>query len=475
MSGRSALGSQPSASIKRRGVLHSPRSVWIAIAGISAALLMIAGWHSGWSLFRSNAELLDAARTVLKQRDYDRAEKLAQRIPPTDADWPQAQLVAGEAALRAKRPVAAREYFAAIPRDGSSTAIVAVHSLGEAARDFGSLSEAYEAYSYVLKHQPQHTNALRRVVFLLGTTGQRWESLPYLMTLLRRGDWNLFELVLLGDVERPLDRGSYLRHCTENAPNDVLVRMGLAANAEADGRADEARERLRGVIADAPHLVAAHALLGELLVDGDEQAFADWHARLPASADESPDIWLVRGLWARRHGELRVAARCFWETVRRYPCHRRGTYQLGQVLVALGESSGQEFAERASQLFELTQALDLVLRYEGQDERQLRRVTELMEGSGRIWEACAWAATAGERFPRAVWPHETIARLSPQLTAGTPQTVPSANLAMRHDLSTFPDPQAWIAQFDSAHRGLVPQKLDTNGRSSIRFEEAVME
>ena len=211
---------------------RSARRWAIAFAGIVAlAVGLAAWWFWGRTLFVSADELLAAGRSALKLREYERAERFARRVPRSDAAWSQAQLVAGEAALKAGRSADARGYFAAIPRDGSPTAVLAVYSQGEAARDFGRLTEALDAYEYVLQQQSDHAAARRRMAFLLGLTGQRWESLPQFLKLLRSGNWNLEDLALLGDLERPLELVLYLRRCADNAPDDLLVRLGLAADA----------------------------------------------------------------------------------------------------------------------------------------------------------------------------------------------------------------------------------------------------
>ncbi|HEX6987147.1 MAG TPA: VCBS repeat-containing protein, partial [Planctomycetaceae bacterium] len=168
-----------------------------------------------------------------------------------------------------------------------------------------------------------------------------------------------------------------------------------------------------------------------------------------------------------RQGDLRVAARCFWESVRRVPAQRRGNYQLGQVLVSLGEEAGHEFAERAGKLYELTQLLDEVLRTEGRSESAFRAVTNLTEATGRAWEAYAWAAAAAEAFPDSAWPHATLARLAPVVAENPPHTLPAANLALKHDYSGFPDHRELLR---SVTGGSEPQ-AGAPVVSSILFEE----
>jgi tetratricopeptide (TPR) repeat protein len=435
---------------------------------ILAGIVSLAYWRSrALSQGAAASDPLDEARLALHQKKFALAERLALRLEPPDARWAPGRLIAGEAASRSGRPADAVKYYRDVPRDGSPTAVLAAFALGELLRDGGELATAESEYVYVVDHEPGHALARSRLAFILGATGRRWESLPHLTYLLRSDAATLDQLVLLADLERPMEQGEFLRQCARMSPDDILVQLGLAADALHEGRSSESRRQLQVVVDRAPQLVAAQAMLGEMLVDAGDEAMLRWHAGLPPRAEEYPEIWLVRGLWARRRGDLPVAARCFWEAVRIAPHHRRGNYHLGQVLIALGETSGAEFAERASALFELTATLDRVLMTQGHHEPTLRRVTELMETSGRLWEACGWSARANALFPSASWPASTFARLSALLTKETPQTIASANLALKYDLSHFPGLEKLIGTRD---RGLSPGAV-AEVRSSIQFED----
>lgn len=448
--------------VRQRTVLVAGIGLAVAVA---AALVVWRPWNV--EADAPNAPLITQARQALERGEYDQAEHLATKISRGDESWVAGQLVAGEAAMKSERFEAAFDYFRSIPRDGSSDAVTAALSTAEVARHLGYLSEAELAYRDVLERVPDHVAAHERMAFLLGVTGRRWESQSHFLFLIRSGAVNLYQLALVGDLERPMEQGDYLRQCAEKAPDDLLVKLGLAFHAVAEGRAREARGLLREVVAEAPEIVAAQAMLGELLVDAEDEAFAAWHAGLPSAADDSADIWYVRGLWARRHNELSAATRCFWETVRRAPSHRRGSYQLGQVLIAQDDEAGHVFAARAGKLYDLTGAIDDVLRSDGRNEAAMLRVTELMEELGRAWESFAWAATSAETFPQSAWPRQAIERILPQLGDGTPATLASHNLALRYDYSDLPG----VAGLIDRLAGTATRAVAADTTSAIRFEE----
>lgn len=441
-------------------------------AVLSFAGIIVLGGAALWCWWRfaaapTSEELISRARAALARQDYGRAQEIVSRIGRESPAWGSARLIAGEAAFRTGRAEDAIRFYASVPRDGSPASLLAALAQAEVCRDLGRLSDAEGEYAYVLKHEPGNAEAHDRMAFLLGVTGRRWNSLEHFMFLVRSGNLSLETLALLGDLERPMEQAEYLRRCAENAPEDVLVLLGLAAHAVGDGSSSEARRLLRTVVARAPELVAAQAMLGELIVDADDEAFAAWHAGVPRAGDDYPDIWYVRGLRARRLGKLEVAARCFWETVRLAPTHRRGTYQLGQVLVSLAQTSGREFSERSSQLFELTRALDDALRSSGGHEPTLRKIADLMESTGRLWEAWAWAALASDAFPTSAWPRKMAVRLLKQLRADTPQVIDSENLALKYDLSRLPGFESVIGK--SGRHRTYGRAASTPAR--IRFEQ----
>ncbi|MBS0207207.1 MAG: VCBS repeat-containing protein [Planctomycetes bacterium] len=435
--------------------------------GIALATGLLAwAWNQGAFATVPAGKLVTDARRSLQRGRYDEAERLARRIPKSEKLFGQAQLIAGEAAMRAGRTADALKYYGAVNRDGSMTAVTAAFAIAELLRDAGKLSAAEREYKYVLRFQPDNLATHERMAFLLGVTGRRWESLPHFLFLAKSGNSTVEELALLGDLDRPVEQPEFLQKCARTEADDVLVRLGMAAQAVTDGRTVDAVRLLRSVIDQSPDLITARVMLGELQIDANSQTFVDWNSHLPRAANDFAETWFVRGLWARHQGDLPVAARCFWETVRRDPTHRRGNYQLGQVLVSLGDPAAPAFAERANQLYELTRQLDQVLKSQGQDELACQRVTEILESTGRIWEACSWADAALKANPSADWARSTARKLAVQLSDDLPRTINSANLSMTYNLSSFPDHQRLLQQV-----GARDSHLHHPRKSRIRFVE----
>lgn len=448
-----------------------------------ARLVLMAAWLACGCGHASlpPAAALQQAKQALAHGDFSRAEQLAALVPRSDTNWDAACITAGEAAARAGRlPDALQHYLALAQSSEPRLAAQGRFFSGETYRDLGRLADADAAYRAVLKSDPGNAATHERLAFLASVTGRVWDAVPHYWFLVRSGSADVSELVLLADSDRPLENREFIEKCARNAPDDQLVQLGLAAHDFWEGHTDEAERRLITLIAVDPTLLGGQVMLGELLLDRGDEAFTAWHARLPDSAATSPDIWCIRGFWARRKGELRVAARCFWEAIRLAPTHRRATYQLGQVLTALGDPSGDEVGRRADQLIQLTQALDGAVRTQFHSEKHFQEAADLLEQMGRVWEACAWALAAEKQFPDAAWPGQIFSRQAGKLNDDLPLTVDAANLALRYDLSSFPDDRALLPAI-AAHPKIGASRspeLDRTtpppGRATVRFvDEAV--
>ena len=152
--------------------------------------------------------------------------------------------------------------------------------------------------------------------------------------------------------------------------------------------------------------------MGRLLIDSDED-YQQWHESLGPSADEHPEIWFTRGMYAKRDGQLRAASRCFWETLRLYPDHIGANHQLAISLGALGEAQKAEpFADRARQL---DQAHVLLSEMELTDE-YLRKMIGAQESVGHDWEAAAYYYLAWRAKPTRDWATKGLVRLRGRLS-----------------------------------------------------------
>ncbi|MEO2013635.1 MAG: FG-GAP-like repeat-containing protein [Fuerstiella sp.] len=374
------------------------------------------------------ADLIVAAQEALRASDAERVEELIGQIPRGADEWQAGQLLAGEAAFKDDRPEVALKYYldAARQDELSSDGQLAVFSAAEIYLELGQLSAAEPVYRSILKRQPDNGLTNERMAFLLSMTGRRWEALNHYFVLIKAGDADYRELGLAADVGRAIEQSEFLEKCLQLSPDDKLVRLAVATHVFDEGE-PEARELLEPLVVSSPELISAQSMLGELLVDGTQDRFIEWHKSLPPDADQSPDIWFVRGLWARKQSDLNTAADCFWQTVIRTPFHRRAFYMLGQVLIALDDPQAEEIVSYSEHLIDLSQSVDQVLISEGNDQHAVWQTAVTLEALGRTWEACAWGVVGRRRFPGADWPAQIFSRHSHKLNDQLARIEPHRN------------------------------------------------
>ena len=412
---------------------------------------------------------LNNAKAALAKQDYQLAERLALEISPENPEHTKALYIAGEAATKAGKVEAAVRHFEALAarQQKWKEAPLGLFFAGEACRASGQLTQAEVFFLKFLSAAPAHILTHERLAFLASLTGRRQESIPHYFYLVKSGKAEVSELALFADLSRPIEQLTMLEDYEKKAPDDKLVQLGLACHSFWEGKTGDAKVRLERLLTKSPEFIAGQAMLGELMVDDAEQRFHQWHDRLPKSAEEEPGIHYVRGLWARKHGQLEMAARCFHEVIRRAPTDRRGMMLLGQQLRQIEFPGFEAVENRSKQMIELSQRLDQVLRKDTSDN--YREVASLLEKMGRIWEAVAWGVAADRQFPDANWTADLFARAANQLTDELPQVIEKENLALRLDLSKLspfrltPMPDRNAAERQSAL-----------SKSRIRFEESVL-
>jgi tetratricopeptide (TPR) repeat protein len=390
--------------------------------------------------------LLAQARRALQLGEFARAGQLVEQISPGAHEYADGLLIAGEAATRQNHFEEAIACYEKIPAGASDAAVTATYCIGDLLFQLGEASQAESRYRRVLDMRPDDAWAREQLASLLINFGRHWEALPHLFELVRTQRVSIEQLLLLGDPDAAIELPVSLSKFRSRAPRDPLPLIALARTAFEKHDRTEAVRLSRQVIDAAPAQIEAWALLGRALADRslDEAAFLAWHGEVPPSAEAHPDVWLARGEWARQHGEIDVAVRCFWEAARRFPDSRIANYQLSQMLIKLDPQHARmaaPFLDRAERLEELRNALNMVYR-QRTERRHVQKAAELTESLGRLWEAAAWRQVEGSLRPGSGTARQEYRRLAARLSPGLPRVLPEFNPAEQADLSSFPLP-AW--------------------------------
>jgi len=416
----------------------------------------------------SSANLAKQCSQAISDDDFAKASGIVRQISPDSAEWIESRLQLAEALTKVSRPDEALPWYREIVehRPQSEEGLRAQFYLSELERDLGRLSKAEAGYRAVLEILPSEVATHERLAFLLSASGRTWDATPNYLTIVRSGTANAVDLCMLGDLERSVDQREYISKCLNLVPEDPVVQLGNGAHLFWEGQVTEAEAVLRKLLATHPEFFSGQAMLGELLLTRDSD-FIKWHDALPPEAAEHPRIWLVRGLWARRHQAHPISARCFWETLRREPTSRRAVTQLAQVLTQMQHPAQEDFRQRAAELSRLTQLIDQILTDSAEREPPIREAATILQKAGRYWEACAWGVLAQQKFPDSEWTSELFAKHSAKLTPELPLVEDSENLAIRHPLSHLPA----FDELANRLRKEAVSPIESSLSSAIRFEE----
>ena len=403
--------------------------------------------------------LLEQARGALAAKDYAAAEEFCLRLLARHEPSAKVLLVAGEAATKQGRLSDALGYYALLPPGEDRETALGHAAAGDILLQTYHASAAEDQYRRALEIDPELRYARDHLAYLLGIEGRRWESLPLLFSLLRENRFSLEQLMLLGNHALAIDKSDELERFRQASPDDPLPLLGEARLAIHRSQLPKAKELLKQVLAQAPDLIEAQAELGQVLLSEADPEFGRWLVESAPAAEAHPDVWAIRGQWARQRGDARGAARCYWEAIKRDPAHQAATYGLAQSLGSLNESAtAQALSDRAARLQKLNSVTEMLWSNRG-NLTWLRSAAELTESVGCLWEAWGWRRVILGAIPNEPSSREAIGRLEPLLRAGTPLVLDAANPAKQIDLSGFALPR-WEAESLGEKPSASPEPAD---------------
>ncbi len=399
----------------------------------------------------STTTLRDVERQIVRGQLREAQEQL-ESIDRTDVAWPAARLQLGRLASKRRDWSAAISHFRELPRDGSASSLAAAQLEAELHMKFCSLTDAAACYEYLVTASPDDVALKSLLASLLVIGGERTKADRLLMDLLVANRISLKDLIMLTQRERQPPETQHLLQCSDYSGSDPLTLYALAAVDAEAGDSESAIRRLQRAVAAHPESLPCQTLLGELLLDAaDHHAVLTWLQQVPADLQETPGLWYLRGLLARRSGRTEAATRALWEAVRREPLHRRAMFQLGQLLGPVQPDAAAAFQQRADAFLEYSGRMERVLNAAGQDVAGFTRMITILAESGRVAEAAAWLRMDNNRHGQLQLSPLVRQCLSELPPGSVSRCEPAADLTSRFDLSALPRPD-WQQQLAELQR-----------------------
>lgn len=419
-----------------------------------------------WYLNQAYSRIARAER-AFAQGDLETAMLLASEELEVRPDSDRARIISALVYMAIKDYATAQGELERISKHDPNRYSLARRELGRIAFEFGQASAAESFYRESIEANPAESDAIDQLIFLLTLEGRSQEAQKLAWERLLAGVISPNYLTILGVSQSSLDATSaFAQRCLAANSGDSLPRLGLAHQAWRDDQLEEVRQQLTPVLKQHPQLVEAQALWCRLLVELDDfGGFVAANSSLPPEAETHSEIWLSRGIWAEKKGQLAAAVRCLGESIRLDPNSRSAHYRLSQVLTALGKpEQARPFAERAQKLTQLTLEIGQLPRKATAE--QYRPIIEQLEQLGREREASAWCQRiALETGSQPDWATAIQERLAPQLDGHRLRTSGDGDLSRLIPLEDYPLPD--YLQTSSAR----PAAVSNSDDRGIRFDE----
>lgn len=388
-------------------------------------------------------ELISQARAEQKLGRVAEAEALAAQAFHRDPTLTDGILLAAECAVAQQADDRALHHLEQVSTDAQGFVRVALFKAKLLHQRLSQLAHAEAAYRAVIQRQPDHPAANLGLVNLLTLCGRKFEATPFILELIRQSA-EPDTMLLLARPNMAVNDVPLLERAKRADPDDPNPLVGLAWHALEREQFQNAETDLRAALRIAPDHLAAHLLMGKLLlVTNRADSFADWMMQLPPAASEVADFWLVRGQMAELLDDRAGATRCFGEATQRGPESKTATFRFAQ---GLAEAGDHRAAEELKARIALLQALEdlqnrvLFAADRGHPELLLP-LSQAYAATGRLWEAYGWGVFAKEVGVDTPELRTHLARLQERLAREPLQLVTTeANVALKMDVNRFPLP-----------------------------------
>lgn len=358
---------------------------------IIAAIAVAATCFVAWPFFKTEEQPADAIRKAYVSGDYEQVRNLARDMDLSRGTQPEVWLLAGQACRHLSEYEEAISYFqkSVVDAGTSPVAVDATFQVAAIQEELGRYSDAVASVTGLVSWHPDNAELRRSAARLLNLVGRRHEANIHHLALVKAGQHTVDDLILLANRNEPFAPSEVEEALRD--PQSSLFRVTRSLFLWQSGKLVEAAELLRTEIAQAPESLSAHALLGRVLIDqGRMESLAQWHAELPSSSDEHPDVWYVRGVWAEHLKRPATATQCFEKALRLDDCFPEALFRLAAVVDdSLSAGVASQFTDRISSIERYRETCKTIF-FKGPERRLVSEAVDLSEALGRLHEAAAW-------------------------------------------------------------------------------------
>lgn len=349
--------------------------------------------------------------------------------------------------------------------------------------DVGELYEAIDLLERTLAEHPENNKHRRTLVGFLGEVQRNERVAPHFETLIRNRSFDFPFLVAITESSSRRFSAKTAERVLSRNPDDHRVRLAEARYLSDYRETAKAEQVLREILENHPRFAPAHALLGQVLVAGQQFGKLDswFESRLPDS-EQYAEYWVTLGDWAADRVKHAEAARAYWEATRRDPNESIAWTRLALSIrhlqstdsdSATGVTSEQlaDIDRRVAGLLEMRKQFHSFAASNRTSQRYATEVAKKLTEMGRNWEAEAWSAAATTLTDD---PSEELTSVRQSIIAKLKKDASwlskQGNPALTVDLSRLPTPAITSDQTANQTQIAVLPKSDSVGQFRLSEE-----
>jgi tetratricopeptide (TPR) repeat protein len=412
---------------------------------------------------------------------YLETERYADRVLAKEPLSTQGLLFKGQSLVRQSREKEALPYFLQAKDSESDSAAWCHLQAGQILCNQDSkFTEGEAHFRRALELTPGEPNATWLLASVLRLGMRNWELIP--VELAQIEEKQRIHIQLMDDLthnQNLLTDLALVQKGLKANPNDPNILLGHANLLRSENKYEEAEAELRKVIELAPQIDEAQVRLGWVLFEsGNDAKFLQWQADVKPSVLEHPLYWTVCGARAERAHQPEVAARCYWEALKRDPNLPDANNQLGLLLTGMNrKAEAAPFLDRCKKLADYVDLARLnhfrAIELGKGDIELAARAIKSAEELGNLWEAYGWTLMTYQIDSSNKALEQDLKQIEPQLKdLEKKRTLPNFNPALKIDLASLPLPK-WTEKAAVPNPIVPPSQVSFEDRASaagINFE-----
>lgn len=367
------------------------RNSRVLFAAVFVATLVVCG---AWYFAPARQSVVDLVKAAAKNGDVEEINRLLENHRAAGKpEEPAAYWIAALACETNGDPAVAIGHLetAALHSKNQRFTQQAIVKKAELQERLQEYSKAIGTLQALLNDVSSDVSVRRKLASLLDRTGRRLEANFQHIELVTSGNHSIDDLILLANRHDPFLDAEVEQALSSLSKTDSQFRVARALIAWRSGKLTDASDLLNDELNSTDPGVEAHALAGLVMIDqGELNSLAKWNEGLPVEANQHPDVWYVRGVWAESLQRPDAAIKCYVNSLQLDPWLQPAVFRLTTLTAGTTTKSVKDrLSHRQTQLQQYRDLCKEIF-FRGPQFDRMAKAVDLAENLDRLPEAIGW-------------------------------------------------------------------------------------